>query len=160
VSKDYARASITAWRNAIENLRVRNIVAGERPTYLALHAAAQSTSPFAKLLESIYEQTNLVDLRDVKGSKGSQAAEQLAGNLQEYHKLVTGSQGSRTIDTILTDLGQIQRDLSSKAIKSDDQTTRRLNSTIDKLTNDADGLPQPYKSLLKRVANDVRQEAK
>jgi type VI secretion system protein ImpL len=160
VTTQYARASITAWRNAIDNLRVRNIVAGERPTYLALHAAAQSTSPFAKLLESVYEETNLADLRDVRGSKGYQAAESLAASLQVYHKLVSGSPGSRPIDTILADLGQIQRDLSSKAIKADDQTNRRLNSEIDKLTSDADArLPQPFQSLLKRVANDVRQES-
>lgn len=160
VTSQYARASITAWRNAIDKLRVRNIVADERPTYLALNAAAQPTSPFAKLLESIYEQTHLVDLRDVRGSKGYQAAESLAASLQVFHKLVAGSQGSRPIDTILSDLGQIQKDLSKKATTPDDQTNRHLSSMIDRLVNDSDTLlPQPYQSLLKRVANDVRQES-
>jgi type VI secretion system protein ImpL len=89
------------------------------------------------------------------------AAQTIDTGLSPYHALVTGPQGNRPIDTILSDLAEMQANLSRNAIATapNDQTARRLSSAIDKLSNDATQLPQPFQRLLKTLASDARQES-
>ncbi len=56
----YAKAFIDAWREAIDKLKLRRLIA-ERPSYPLLAAASSSASPIGHLLESIRDETLLTD---------------------------------------------------------------------------------------------------
>jgi type VI secretion system protein ImpL len=153
----------TAWQAAIDKLQVRNLFGDhdrDRPDYSSLHTAGLTTSPFARLLESIRQHTYLLDVSEVrKSSAGLSAAETIATRLQSYHGLTTGAPGTRPIDKILTDLGELYKTISNKKSASDEQS-RHLTEAIDKLAKDAEPLPQPFQRLLKKVADDARDTLK
>ncbi|MGP0059134.1 MAG: type VI secretion system membrane subunit TssM [Beijerinckiaceae bacterium] len=152
----YARASIAAWHSALDKLQMRNLLV-DRPTYPLLKTAGLVTSPISRLLDSIYEETDLVRLPQIRDSAaGEPAAEAISASLRVYHSLVTGTPGSRPVDTILFDLSEIQTNLKP----NDDQAARRLTSAIDRLASDAIRLPQPFQRLLQTVADNARQESK
>jgi type VI secretion system protein ImpL len=156
----YARASISAWHNALDKLQIRNLLI-DRPTYPLLKTAGLTTSPIGRLLESIQEETDLQHLPQLRDSPaGDAAAQAIATSLHVYHGLVTGEAGSRPIDTILTDISEIHTNLNRNVVATatDDQATRRLTNAIDKLASDAALLPQPFQRLLKTVASDAKQE--
>ena len=158
----YARASVAAWHVALDKLQIRNLLI-DRPTYPLLKTAGLVTSPIGKLLESIRDETYLVELPQFRASAaGERAAEAIGSSLRVYHGLVAGTPGGRPVDSILSDLSEIHTNLSRNAATTavDDQAAKRLSSAIDRLASDASLLPQPFQRLLKTVANDARQESK
>ncbi|MGO9004504.1 MAG: type VI secretion system membrane subunit TssM [Beijerinckiaceae bacterium] len=155
----YARASVAAWHSALDKLQMRNLLI-DRPAYPLLKTAGLMTSPIGRLLESLREETDLLELPQFRTSAaGEPAAETIRASLRVYHGLVTGTPGSRPVDAILSDLSEVQTNLS-RTPAADDQAARRLSSAIDRLATDAALLPQPFQRLLKTVANDARQESK
>src|SRR5215468_6341769 len=71
----YSRDFVTAWKQALEKLRIRPLNA-DKPKYEALNAAAAATSPVRLLIESIRDETVLTrERKDPKASSNNEKKE-------------------------------------------------------------------------------------
>jgi type VI secretion system protein ImpL len=81
----YARDFIEAWRQALDNLRLKSLASG-KPNYPVLRAASGTTSPITMLFESVRDETVLTQESEavaggVAGGIDSEAAERAGGAL-------------------------------------------------------------------------------
>jgi type VI secretion system protein ImpL len=171
----YTKSFVTAWRNAIGRLQIRNLVT-ERPAYPLLTAAAAVTSPLARVLESIHDETSLHDVPLSFGESASTApvggTGVLAGSsgesperivdkaLRPYQQLVEGNAGRRPIDLILSDLNDIRSNLNRLATNTSqaDQLSARLDEEVSKLKNDTGRLPPPFAMMMETTGSNVTRE--
>lgn len=177
----YAKSFIAAWRDAIARLSIRRLTA-ERPAYPLMAAAASATSPIARLLESIREESSLpkgarwgahwgaheVTLARSASSDaaaspvepGTTPAQQIDAALSPYHRLVEGSPGRRPIDLVLARLGQIRSDLTRLAVAGDEDSAlgAKVTSEAKQLETSAQSLPQPFAEMMAKTAQDIDGE--
>ncbi len=170
----YAKAFIAAWQEAIARLSIRRLTA-ERPAYPLMAAAASATSPIARLLESIREETSLPPLGKLGRGAPEKAsteppasavepdptpAPRIEAALRPYHRLVEGSPGRRPIDVVLSRLGRIRADLTRLAVAGDAESTlgSRVAAEARQLDTDAQSLPRPFAEMMATTAQDIDRE--
>jgi type VI secretion system protein ImpL len=153
LGKLYAQAFIASWREAIDRLAIRRLTA-ERPSYPLMAAAASTTSPIARLLESIRAETTLPASADAGPARAVDAA------LRPYHLLVEGSMGQRPIDLVLARLGRIRADLARLAGDGEKAASlgARVTAEADLLEAGAKSLPQPFATIMAKTATDIDRE--
>jgi type VI secretion system protein ImpL len=169
----YARSFIAAWQEAIGRLSIRRLTA-ERPGYPLMVAAASATSPIARILESIRDETTLPKGPD-RGTLGRAAAsapaapslekpiaaaDEIDAALSPYHRLVEGSAGRRPIDLVLSRLGSIRSDLTGLAVGGDTEPARgaRVISEARWLDAAAKSFPAPFAEMMAMTARDIDHE--
>ena len=157
----YSAGFVAAWQTAIDKLKMRPLLT-DRPVYPLLNAAGLMTSPLARLLESIKEETDLRNLPQARTQPDSvaRAATSIATALSPYYALVEGNRGRRPIDTIISDLSDLRTNLTrfATAERQNDVMNRRLAGATERLRGDAAKLPEPFANLLGAVASDARRE--
>jgi type VI secretion system protein ImpL len=171
----YTKNFVAAWQEDIAKVQIRRLTE-DRPTYPLLTAAAAVTSPIARLLEAIHDETSLHDVPQslgdsasntpngaaaaLVGSSGESPAKMVDKALRPYQLLVEGNSGRRPIDLILSDLNDIRSNLNRLATNTSqaDQLSSRLDAEVSKLKNDTDRMPPPFAMMMDTTANDVTRE--
>ncbi len=157
----YANGFIASWREAIDRLQIRRLTA-ERPTYPLMAAAASATSPIARLLESIREETTLPEgAPSGAAAAAATPAPKIDAALRTYHLLVEGSPGRRPIDLVLARLDRIRTDLTRLATGGDEAGTlaARVTKEAKQLETGAKSLPRPFAEMMATTAADIDREA-
>jgi type VI secretion system protein ImpL len=155
----YAKSFIAAWRDAIGRLSIRNLTA-ERPTYPLMVAAASTTSPIARILESIREETSLPETPAREADEDTTPARRIDAALRPYHLLVEGPPGRRPIDLVLARLARIRSDLTRLAGAGDDASAlgARVTSEAKLLEANTESLPQPFAEMMATTADAIERE--
>jgi type VI secretion system protein ImpL len=171
----YTKNFAATWQSNIDKLQIRRLTE-DRPAYPLLTAAAAVTSPLARMLEAIHDETSLHDVPQslgdsasntpngaaslLTGSYGDSPAKMIDKALRPYQLLVEGNSGRRPIDLILSDLNDIRSNLNRLATNTSqaDQLSSRLAAEVTKLKSDTDHLPQPFAMMMDTTANDVTRE--
>lgn len=171
----YAKAFIASWYEAIGRLQIRRLTE-ERPSYPLLAAAASANSPISRILESIRDETSLegltprVDLAEISGAlptraeitgtSGETAARMVGAGLRPYHQLVAGESGQRPIDKVISLLSEVRSDLSRLGTKATRtaELSSKLSSEVARLKGDGAALPQPFRRMIEKTADDATRE--
>jgi len=169
----YAKTFVQTWKDAIAKLQLRHLTEG-RPAYPLLTAASSVTSPLARLLESIHDETSLHDIpqnlvergtkvadaKPVAGATGESPANLIDQAMRPYQQLVEGNYGRRPIDLVLSDLNEIRSNLARLATNTSqaDQLSARIESEVSKLRSDTSRLPPPFAMAMSTVASDSIRE--
>jgi len=161
----YAMAFVDAWREAIGRLKIRRLTT-DRPSYPLLAAASSVTSPLIRLLESIRDETLLVEPAGAESTPPAGAANAetpaaiIDAALAPYHRLVEGDPGRRPIDQMLSQLNDIRANLSRLAGNGGpaDELVGRITSGVANLRADAAGLPQPFARMMDDAGADISRE--
>ncbi|WP_395667085.1 type VI secretion system membrane subunit TssM [Methylocella sp.] len=156
----YATNFIAAWKSAIDALKARPLTS-DRPAYPALTAAASVTSPVARLLESIRDETQLeADGASVVGASGETPAARIDAALAPYHKLVAGDPGARIIDRALAELNELRLDLTRLAVEPGAQTglAERVESGVARMKTQTGQLPPPFAAMAARAGDEILAE--
>ncbi len=156
----YAKAFIASWQDAIDRLSIHRLTA-DRPTYPLMAAAASATSPIARLLESIREETTLPEGPPAgEAAKEATPAPRIDATLRPYHLLVEGPPGRRPIDLVLARLDRIRGDLVRLAAGGDEAATlaARVTKEARLLETAAETFPRPFAEMMATVAADIDRE--
>jgi len=167
----YSRDFVTAWKQALEKLRIRPLNAG-KPKYEALNAAAAATSPVRLLIESIRDETVLTRERKdgragssdgtkeaatppLLGAQGGSPGAYIESQFKPFHQVVEGDGSRRLIDVILGDLTEINNSLQTIVLNpaQEQQATAALRGQVARFKSDAQRMPNPFNSMLLQSAN-------
>jgi type VI secretion system protein ImpL len=154
----YAEAFIASWHDAIDRLSIRNLTA-ERPTYPLMVAAAATTSPIARLLESIRAETTLPTAGQGEGADPT-PARRIDAALEPYHLLVEGSPGRRPIDLVLAQLEKIRSGLGrlASAGEASSALVGRVTAEAKQLGTSTATLPRPFARMMATTVSDIDHE--
>jgi len=175
----YTKTFIETWKDAITKLSLRHLMEG-RPSYPLLTAASSVTSPLARVLESIHDETSLHDIpqtivergakvadsrpvtetKPLAGASGASPASMIDQAMRPYQQLIEGNYGRRPIDLVLSDLNEIRSNLSRLATNTSqaDQLSARIESEVSKLRSDTSRLPPPFAMMMSTIASDSIRE--
>jgi type VI secretion system protein ImpL len=158
LAERYAGAFIAAWREAIGRLSLRRLTA-DRPTYPLMVAAASETSPIARLLESIREETTLPAAVAARAAPNESPASRIEAALRPYHLLVEGAAGRRPIDLVLAELDRIRSGLTLLAGTGETGSLGvRIAEEAKQLGAGSASFPPPFAAMMATVAADVDRE--
>ncbi|MET7245306.1 ImcF-related family protein [Methylobacterium sp. EM32] len=163
--KLYGRDFVPAWNQALALLKLRSL-SSDMPRYLALQAVASPTSPFKRVIESLRDETWLTRERSA-ASKSPSGLLILAlsnnavsvGNMEaafrQFHYLVVGSPGERTVDEVIDILNGIKNAALTALVPAETQAANAtLITKIRALRSVAPRFPTLFELMLQQVANE------
>jgi type VI secretion system protein ImpL len=179
LTERYQREFVTAWRGALNQLRIRLLTA-DKPRYVALQAAAAPTSPIAQIIESIRDETQLTRERpqaaadpkadpkakaaitppkiDLPGGAAPGAAVEAA--FRPYQQLTEGPRGQRGLDELLRGLGEVHAALAM--LNDPTRAAEGQNRFRDGLRNlqaTATRFPDPFQSMIQAAVGAFDTDA-
>ncbi|WP_026607871.1 type VI secretion system membrane subunit TssM [Methylocapsa acidiphila] len=163
----YVKGFLDSWRDAIDKLKFRRLIA-DRPAYPLLAAAAAANSPIERILASIREETLLPETKEeaeapeaalIVGTSGETPARKIDAALQPYHQLVEGEAGARPIDRAVARLRDIRADLGRIAAAGgpSEEEAATLAESVAGLQ--AEALPPPFGRMMAETATAATAEA-
>jgi type VI secretion system protein ImpL len=166
----YQTEFITAWRTALNQLRIKLLTA-DKPRYVALQAAAAPTSPIAQLIVSIRDETSLTKERPAGAAAAGGAAPpaqapkfimptgEAPGMMVEaafrpYAQLAeaTGGQTQRPLDELLRSLSEVHTSLAmlNDPTRAAEGRIKFLES-LRTLQATSTRFPEPFKAMLQNA---------
>jgi type VI secretion system protein ImpL len=171
----YSREFIATWRQVLNKLQLRRLTA-DKPKYDVLNAASSRASPIKQLLASIRDETALTREResakknggkDKKGvtpallkQQGRAPGADIEAEFKSFQLAIEGEAGRRTVDDVLTSLGEIYRNLILLATNPGQAAVANagLQREIANLRANANRMPRPFSDMLIKAAGQFETD--